>query len=67
MNEVSVFDGGGNNAAGAAGIRVINEKKRFLSLDISGIYLVTNKISPPDSDVDLVIGSGSTMQAYYLA
>ena len=50
MNEVPVIAGGGDNAAGAAGIGVINPNEAFLSLGTSGVYFVANKTYNPNPD-----------------
>ncbi len=43
MNQVPVAAGAGDNAAGAAGIGVINSNEAFLSLGTSGVYFVANE------------------------
>ncbi|MCP4324897.1 MAG: xylulokinase [Alteromonadales bacterium] len=48
MNEVPVIAGGGDNAAGAAGIGVINPNEAFLSLGTSGVYFVANESYQPN-------------------
>jgi xylulokinase len=50
MNEVPVVAGGGDNAAGAAGIGVINPNDAFISLGTSGVYFVANKTYNPNPD-----------------
>jgi xylulokinase len=50
MNEVPVIAGGGDNAAGAAGIGVINPNEAFLSLGTSGVYFVANETYQPNPD-----------------
>lgn len=50
MNEVPVVAGGGDNAAGAAGIGVINPNEAFLSLGTSGVYFVANESYNPNPD-----------------
>ncbi len=50
MNEVPVIAGGGDNAAGAAGIGVINPNEAFLSLGTSGVYFVANETYNPNPD-----------------
>lgn len=50
MNETPVIAGGGDNAAGAAGIGVINPNEAFLSLGTSGIYFVANETYMPNPD-----------------
>ncbi|WP_440874163.1 xylulokinase [Thalassotalea sp. PLHSN55] len=50
MNEVAVIAGGGDNAAGAAGIGVINPNEAFLSLGTSGVYFVANETYNPNPD-----------------
>lgn len=50
MNEVPVVAGGGDNAAGAAGIGVINPNEAFLSLGTSGVYFVANENYNPNPD-----------------
>jgi xylulokinase len=50
MNKVSVVAGGGDNAAGAAGIGVINPNEAFLSLGTSGVYFVANESYKPNPD-----------------
>lgn len=44
VNEVPVVAGGGDNAAGAVGIGVINPNEAFLSLGTSGVYFVANEL-----------------------
>ncbi|NQY87658.1 MAG: xylulokinase [Colwellia sp.] len=43
LKTVPVAAGGGDNAAGAVGIGVINPNEAFLSLGTSGVYFVANK------------------------
>jgi len=50
MNIVPVIAGGGDNAAGAAGIGVINPNDAFLSLGTSGVYFVANETYNPNPD-----------------
>jgi xylulokinase len=50
MSEVPVIAGGGDNAAGAAGIGVINPNEAFLSLGTSGVYFVANESYNPNPD-----------------
>lgn len=50
VNEVAVIAGGGDNAAGAAGIGVINPHEAFLSLGTSGVYFVANETYQPNPD-----------------
>jgi len=50
MNPVPVIAGGGDNAAGAAGIGVINPNEAFLSLGTSGVYFVANETYNPNPD-----------------
>ncbi len=50
MNQVPVAAGGGDNAAGAAGIGVINPGDAFLSLGTSGVYFVANETYLPNPD-----------------
>ncbi|TLU66715.1 xylulokinase [Thalassotalea litorea] len=50
MAEVPVAAGGGDNAAGAAGIGVINPGDAFLSLGTSGVYFVANETYKPNPD-----------------
>ena len=50
MNEVPVVAGGGDNAAGATGIGVINPNEAFLSLGTSGVYFVANETYNPNPD-----------------
>jgi xylulokinase len=50
MNQVPVIAGGGDNAAGAAGIGVINPNEAFLSLGTSGVYFVANQSYNPNPD-----------------
>ncbi|XPF94440.1 xylulokinase [Colwellia sp. RE-S-Sl-9] len=50
MNQVPVIAGGGDNAAGAAGIGVINPNEAFLSLGTSGVYFVANETYNPNPD-----------------
>jgi len=50
MNNVPVIAGGGDNAAGAAGIGVINPNEAFLSLGTSGVYFVANESYNPNPD-----------------
>jgi len=47
---VPVIAGGGDNAAGAAGIGVINPNEAFLSLGTSGVYFVANESYQPNPD-----------------
>ena len=50
VNQVPVIAGGGDNAAGAAGIGVINPNEAFLSLGTSGVYFVANETYNPNPD-----------------
>lgn len=50
VNEVPVVAGAGDNAAGAAGIGVINPNEAFLSLGTSGVYFVANETYNPNPD-----------------
>jgi xylulokinase len=50
MNKVAVIAGGGDNAAGAAGIGVINPNEAFLSLGTSGVYFVANESYQPNPE-----------------
>ena len=50
MSEVPVAAGGGDNAAGAAGIGVISPGQAFLSLGTSGVYFVANESYLPNPD-----------------
>ncbi|MBR9728986.1 xylulokinase [Shewanella intestini] len=50
MQSVPVVAGGGDNAAGAAGIGVINPRQAFLSLGTSGVYFVANESYLPNPD-----------------
>jgi len=50
MDKVPVIAGGGDNAAGAAGIGVINPNEAFLSLGTSGVYFVANETYMPNPD-----------------
>ena len=50
MQAVPVIAGGGDNAAGAAGIGVINPNEAFLSLGTSGVYFVANESYQPNPD-----------------
>ena len=50
MSEVPVAAGGGDNAAGAAGIGVINPGEAFLSLGTSGVYFVANESYLPNPE-----------------
>ncbi len=50
MSKVPVIAGGGDNAAGAAGIGVINPNEAFLSLGTSGVYFVANETYNPNPD-----------------
>ncbi|WP_286272825.1 xylulokinase [Thalassotalea hakodatensis] len=50
INEVPVIAGGGDNAAGASGIGVINPNEAFLSLGTSGVYFVANETYNPNPD-----------------
>ena len=43
MQQVPVVAGGGDNAAGAAGVGVVKPKQAFLSLGTSGVYFVANE------------------------
>ncbi|OUS71028.1 xylulokinase [Pseudoalteromonas sp. A601] len=43
MEQVPVIAGGGDNAAGAAGVGVITPNQAFLSLGTSGVYFVANE------------------------
>ncbi|MFD2166994.1 xylulokinase [Thalassotalea euphylliae] len=48
MAQVPVVAGAGDNAAGAAGIGVINPHQAFLSLGTSGVYFVANPSFQPN-------------------
>lgn len=48
MQQVPVAAGGGDNAAGAAGIGVIQPNQAFLSLGTSGVYFVANQSYQPN-------------------
>ncbi len=50
MKQVPVAAGAGDNAAGAAGIGVINPNEAFLSLGTSGVYFVANESYLPNAD-----------------
>jgi xylulokinase len=50
MEPVPVAAGAGDNAAGAAGIGVINPNEAFLSLGTSGVYFVANENYLPNAD-----------------
>jgi xylulokinase len=50
MQTVPIIAGGGDNAAGAAGIGVINPNEAFLSLGTSGVYFVANESYRPNPD-----------------
>ncbi|WP_026301405.1 xylulokinase [Colwellia piezophila] len=50
MKQVPVAAGAGDNAAGAAGIGVINPNEAFLSLGTSGVYFVANEAYKPNPD-----------------
>ncbi len=50
INEVPVVAGGGDNAAGAAGIGVTNPHQGFISLGTSGVYFVANESYQPNPD-----------------
>ena len=50
MGQVPVVAGAGDNAAGAAGIGVINPNEAFLSLGTSGVYFVANETFAPNPD-----------------
>ena len=50
MQAVPIIAGGGDNAAGAAGIGVINPNEAFLSLGTSGVYFVANESYRPNPD-----------------
>ncbi len=50
MQTVPVIAGAGDNAAGAAGIGVINPNEAFLSLGTSGVYFVANESYQPNPD-----------------
>ena len=50
MQAVPVIAGGGDNAAGAAGIGVIHPNEAFLSLGTSGVYFVANESYQPNAD-----------------
>lgn len=50
VKRVPVVAGGGDNAAGAAGIGVINPNEAFLSLGTSGVYFVANEAYKPNPD-----------------
>lgn len=48
LQQVPVVAGAGDNAAGAAGIGVINPNEAFLSLGTSGVYFVSNPSFQPN-------------------
>ena len=48
LGQVPVVAGGGDNAAGAAGIGVIKPNEAFLSLGTSGVYFVANAKFQPN-------------------
>ncbi|MDO6712383.1 xylulokinase [Aliiglaciecola sp. 2_MG-2023] len=50
MQQVPVIAGGGDNAAGAAGVGVITPNKAFLSLGTSGVYFVANEKYLPNPE-----------------
>ncbi|MBU2879931.1 xylulokinase [Aliiglaciecola lipolytica] len=50
MQQVPVIAGGGDNAAGAAGVGVITPNKAFLSLGTSGVYFVANERYLPNPE-----------------
>lgn len=50
VHQIPVIAGGGDNAAGAAGIGVINPNEAFLSLGTSGVYFVANETYNPNPD-----------------
>ena len=50
MQAVPVIAGGGDNAAGAAGIGVIHPNEAFLSLGTSGVYFVATESYQPNAD-----------------
>ena len=50
MNQVPVVAGGGDNAAGAAGVGVVKPKQAFLSLGTSGVYFVANEKYLPNPE-----------------
>ena len=50
MQQVPVVAGGGDNAAGAAGVGVIEPNQAFLSLGTSGVYFVANEEYLPNPD-----------------
>ncbi len=50
LQVVPVIAGGGDNAAGAAGIGVINPNQAFLSLGTSGVYFVANDSYRPNPE-----------------
>lgn len=50
MQQVPVVAGGGDNAAGAAGVGVVTPNQAFLSLGTSGVYFVANEEYLPNPD-----------------
>ncbi|NNC98997.1 MAG: xylulokinase [Gammaproteobacteria bacterium] len=50
INKSPVIAGAGDNAAGAAGIGVINPGEAFLSLGTSGVYFVANNQYQPNAE-----------------
>lgn len=50
LNQVPVVAGGGDNAAGAAGIGVTSPNQAFLSLGTSGVYFVANDSYLPNPE-----------------
>ena len=50
MKQVPVVAGGGDNAAGAAGVGVVKPKQAFLSLGTSGVYFVANEKYLPNPE-----------------
>ena len=50
LDKVPVVAGAGDNAAGAAGIGVINPNEAFISLGTSGVYFVANPSFQPNPD-----------------
>lgn len=50
MDQVPVVAGGGDNAAGAAGVGVIGEGEAFLSLGTSGVIFVATKSFRPNPE-----------------
>lgn len=50
MAQVPVVAGGGDNAAGAAGVGVIKPNQAFLSLGTSGVYFVANEQYLPNPE-----------------